>query len=88
MDNYWYEFWVTYYDDMSESEKADHGIMYGTTMADISERLEDFYGKENVNEVQIKLLATYENTPLFFERDCNPNTERHWKKEEFEQFYD
>lgn len=88
MDNYWYEFWVTYYDDINKTDKVDHGIMYGTTMADVSERLEDFYGKENVEEVQIKLVSTWENSPLLFDRNCEANRARYWKKEEFERNYE
>ena len=88
MDKYWYEFWVTYYDDINKTDKVDHGIMYGTTMADISEHLEDFYGKENVEEVQIKLVSTWENSPLLFDRGCDANRARYWKKEEFERNYE
>jgi hypothetical protein len=62
--------------------------MYGTTMADISERLEDFYGKENVEEVQIKIVFTWENSPLLFDRGCDANRARYWKKEEFERNYE
>lgn len=88
MDKYWYEFWVVYYDDISKSDKADHGIIWSETMATVSEYLEDFYGKENVVEVQIKMLSTWENAPLLFDRGCEANCTRYWKKEEFEKNYD
>ena len=88
MDKYWYEFWVMYYDDICKGEKADHGIVWSETMATVSEYLEDFYGKENVNEVQIKMMSTWENTPLLFDRGCEANRARYWKKEEFERNYE
>lgn len=87
MDKYWYEFWVEYL-DACESEKVDHGIVWSETMATVSELLEEYYGKENVNEVQIKLLSTWENAPLLFDMGCEPNRARYWKKEEFEKNYE
>ena len=80
MDKYWYEFWITYYNDMSETDMVDHGIVWSETMATVSEFLEDFYGKANITEVQIKLLSTWENAPLIFDKNCAPNCTRYWKK--------
>ena len=88
MDNYWYEFWVTYYDDMDNTDKVDHGIVYGTTMTSVIESLEGFYGEANITEVQIRMLSTWENAPLLFEKGCEANRARYWKKQDFEKNYE
>lgn len=84
---WWYEFWIVVYDDINLKDNCEHGILNGTSVTDVTEVLAKYYGDENIKRVDIRLVETYEDTPWFFDKDCDPNRARYWKADEQENFF-
>jgi hypothetical protein len=84
---WWYEFWIVFYNDMSEKDGCEHGILNATCLGDATEQLANYYGDTNIKRVDIRLVETYEDTPWLFDRDCDPNRARYWKADEQAKFF-
>ena len=80
---FWYEFWLNYYDDMSEMMVTAHGVMFAASTVELMETISGYYGDESIVELQFKIIEVTEDAPLILERHQGAY-ERTWMKEKLE----
>lgn len=83
---FWYEFWITYYND-DDKLLTDHGIFNATTFQDAVEQASAYYGDSKIQRIDMKLVDIWEDGPWLFDVDQDPNRARYWKAEEQEKIY-
>ena len=84
---WWYEFWITYFDQKDEVEVVDHGVMNATSVVELVEVLSGYYGDDCIYGLDLRFINISEDAPLLFDRGCEPNRARYWKKDELERVY-
>jgi hypothetical protein len=84
---FWYEFWITYYDDEGNLF-TNHGIFNATSFKDAVEQASAFYGESQIQSIDIKLVNTWEDAPWLFDVAQEVNPARYWKADEQAKFFD
>jgi hypothetical protein len=47
---------VEYWDDFTQQTKTTYGLIYATTAGDAVAQIEDWYGADTINSVEVHLL--------------------------------
>ena len=48
---YVYKYCVEYWDEYDENTNTESGIVFGSTFSEVVHRLEDYYGKKNIESI-------------------------------------
>lgn len=83
---WWYEFWLTYYDEDTKDLICDHGLLNAETLSEAIEQITKYYGEDSIKKLEIQLVDGWEDSPWLFDKDCDPNCLRYWKADEQEKF--
>lgn len=84
---WWYEFWIVFYDDINQKDISEHGLLNAISFNDVTEQLTNYYGDTSIKRIDVVLVETYEDTPWFFDKDCEPNRARYWKADEQKKLF-
>lgn len=61
---FFFKYTVTFYEELEDKEKIEEGLSIGKTIKDVSGRIADYYGDENIIKIYIESTDYEEVFPL------------------------